>query len=218
MSTAETETAQYTLDKKPIGGPLTPIANSILVQVRSKDTESDGGIILPERSQEKPTEGVVVSMGPGKTHPETGVPVDLPCAVGDKVLYGKFDGTAVDYMGADHQFVRDQDILFVYSGEKMQPDTIKMIRDQLLVKVDPEETTTKSGLLLGNKEEDTGTGPTTGEVVATGPGRSSSDGNIVPMSVKTGDFVKFRAFAGSEVKLQGVDYRVMKVDEVLAKY
>lgn len=37
------------------------------------------------QSQEKPTEGVVVSMGPGKTHPETGVPVDLPCAVGDKV-------------------------------------------------------------------------------------------------------------------------------------
>lgn len=51
------------------------------------------------------------------------------------MLYGKFDGTAVDYMKADHQFVRDQDILFVYSGEKMQPDTIKMIRDQLLVKV-----------------------------------------------------------------------------------
>ena len=49
MSTAETETAQYTLDKKPIGGPLTPIANSILVKVRSKDAASDGGIILPEK-------------------------------------------------------------------------------------------------------------------------------------------------------------------------
>lgn len=51
------------------------------------------------------------------------------------MLYGKYDGTAADYMGVDHQFVRDQDILFVYSGERMQPDTIKMIRDQLLVKV-----------------------------------------------------------------------------------
>ncbi|CAM9581371.1 unnamed protein product, partial [Ectocarpus sp. 13 AM-2016] len=56
------------------------------------------------------------------------------------------------------------------------------------------------------------------KVVATGPGRSSSDGEIVPMSVATGDFVKFRPFAGSEVSLQGVDYRVMKVNEVLAKY
>lgn len=52
-----------------------------------------------------------------------------------QVLYGKYDGTAVDYMGVDHQFVRDQDILFVYSGERMEPDTIKMIRDQILVKV-----------------------------------------------------------------------------------
>ncbi|CAN0438175.1 unnamed protein product, partial [Ectocarpus fasciculatus] len=57
-----------------------------------------------------------------------------------------------------------------------------------------------------------------GKVVATGPGRSSSDGEIVPMSVATGELVKFRPFAGSEVSLQGVDYRVLKVDEVLAKY
>lgn len=52
-----------------------------------------------------------------------------------QVLYGKFDGTAVDYMGEDHQFVRDDNILFVYSGERMQPDTVKMIRDEILVKV-----------------------------------------------------------------------------------
>ena len=44
-----TKTAQYTLDKKAIGGPLTPISNSILVKVRSKDVTSGGGIILPEK-------------------------------------------------------------------------------------------------------------------------------------------------------------------------
>ncbi len=43
------------------------------------------------QSKEKPTEGVVIAMGPGKTHPETGVAVDLPCAVGDKVR-GDGDG------------------------------------------------------------------------------------------------------------------------------
>lgn len=52
-----------------------------------------------------------------------------------QVLYGKYDGTAVNYMGEDHQFIRDDNILFVYSGERMQPDTIKMIRDEILVKV-----------------------------------------------------------------------------------
>ena len=51
------------------------------------------------------------------------------------MLYGKFDGTAVDYMSEDHQFLRDDNILFVYAGERMEPDTIKMIRDEILVKV-----------------------------------------------------------------------------------
>ncbi|CAN0003006.1 unnamed protein product [Ascophyllum nodosum] len=157
-------------------------------------------------------------MGPGRTHPETGMPVPSPCAVGDKVLYGKYDGTAVDYMGEDHQFVRGQDILFVYAGERMQPDTIKMIRDEILVKVDPEATQSKSGLLLGNKEEDTGSGPSTGEVVAVGPGRTADTGDVVPMTVQTGDLIKFRDFAGSPVKMQGIDYRVMKIEEVLAKW
>lgn len=52
-----------------------------------------------------------------------------------QVLYGKFDGTAVNYNGEDHQFLRDDNILFVYAGERMEPDTIKMIRDEILVKV-----------------------------------------------------------------------------------
>lgn len=50
-------------------------------------------------------------------------------------MYGKYDGTEVKYMGKDYQFVRDDDLLFVYSGEKMKPDTIKMIRNEILVKV-----------------------------------------------------------------------------------
>lgn len=77
---------------------------------------------------------------------------------------------------------------------------------------------TKSGLLFAAKEENTGTGPTTGEVVAVGPGRMSSRGELVPMTIQTGDLIKFRDFAGSEVKLQGVDYRVMKIGEILAKW
>lgn len=51
------------------------------------------------------------------------------------MLYGKYDGTAVNYMDGDHQFIRDENILFVYAGEKMEPATIKMIRDEILVKV-----------------------------------------------------------------------------------
>lgn len=56
------------------------------------------------------------------------------------------------------------------------------------------------------------------QVVAVGPGRTSASGEVVPMTVATGDLIKFRNFAGSEVSLQGVDYRVMKIGEVLAKW
>jgi Chaperonin 10 Kd subunit len=72
----------------------------------------------------------------------------MPCSVGDKVLYGKYDGTAVKYDGKEHQFIRDSDILFVYDGEKMSPDSIKMIRDQILVEV----RTSGTALLLHNNQ------------------------------------------------------------------
>lgn len=51
------------------------------------------------------------------------------------MLYGRYDGTAVRYNGVDHQFIRDENVLFVYDGERMEAGTIKMIRDQVLVKV-----------------------------------------------------------------------------------
>lgn len=64
-------------------------------EMRARTTTTHASFLCPTdiQSQTKPTEGVVVSMGPGKTHPETGVPVDLPCAVGDKV---RFDWTRLD--------------------------------------------------------------------------------------------------------------------------
>ncbi|CAM9308173.1 unnamed protein product, partial [Choristocarpus tenellus] len=92
-------------------------------------------LCFSSQAQERPTEGVVVAMGPGRKHEETGAPIPLPCSIGDKVLYGEFDGTAVNYMNTDYQFVRDNNILFVYSGEQMDLSTIKMIRDEILVKV-----------------------------------------------------------------------------------
>lgn len=56
------------------------------------------------------------------------------------------------------------------------------------------------------------------QVVAIGPGRTSADGEVVPMTVAKGDFIKFRNFAGSELSMQGVGYRVMTIGEILAKW
>ncbi|CAM9757592.1 unnamed protein product [Discosporangium mesarthrocarpum] len=218
MVSMETETATYLLDGKAIGGPLTPISNSILVRVRDADKTTSSGIILPESSIGKPTEGEVIAMGPGRTHMETGVTIPFPCSIGDKVLYGTYDGTAANYMNADHQFIRDENVLFVYSGERMTPDSIKMIRDEILVKVEEEESTTAGGLVLVQQDSESGNKPSTGEVIAVGPGRMSSNGETVPMDVEVGDMIKFRSFAGSEVTMEDVDYRVIKMAEVLVKW
>ena len=62
--------------------------------IKSKDTltATDGGILLPDQSKERPTEGLVVASGPGKVHPFTGVRIHNPIKEGVSVLYGKFDG------------------------------------------------------------------------------------------------------------------------------
>ena len=98
----------YTLDDAPIGGPLEPVANYILVKIDDGIDATKGGVFLPDQAKEK-LAGIVVAAGEGKSHPDTGVVIPNPVGEGDRVLYGKFDGIA--YCGEDHQLIRDDDIL-----------------------------------------------------------------------------------------------------------
>ena len=63
-----------------------------MLQVRAAEEETAGGVFLPDKAQEKPTEGVVAGLGPGRIHPETGVVIPIPVEQGEHVLYGKYDG------------------------------------------------------------------------------------------------------------------------------
>ena len=88
-------TGAHSLQGKPIDGPLEPLSNFVLVKVREAAAQTLGGVVLPDQAKEKPTEGTVVACGPGKVHLDTGVKIDMPMSVGDRVLYGKFDGSKV---------------------------------------------------------------------------------------------------------------------------
>lgn len=89
MSTATT------LEGRPITGPIKPMSNFVLVKVREAAAQTLGGVVLPDQAKEKPTEGIVMEVGPGRLHPETNVLID-PCVEnGQSVLYGKFDGSKV---------------------------------------------------------------------------------------------------------------------------
>ena len=106
----------YTLDDAPIGGPLEPVANYILVKIDDGIDATKGGVFLPDQAKEKPSAGIVVAAGEGKSHPDTGVVIPNPVGEGDRVLYGKFDGTSVKYCGEDHQLIKDDGALAASRG------------------------------------------------------------------------------------------------------
>ena len=78
-----------------------------------------GGILLPDQSKTRPSEGIVLSAGPGRRHPHTGVLIPNACKEGDSVLYGKFDGTKINYNDEDCNLIRDDDVIMIYEGASM---------------------------------------------------------------------------------------------------
>ena len=89
---------------------------------------------------------------------------------------------------------------------------IKPLADRIVIKMTEAEETTKSGIILtGNAKEK----PQVAEVVAVGEG-AYVDGKLVPMKLKVGDKCLISKYAGTEVKLDGVEYTILKESDVLA--
>jgi len=173
--------------------------------------------LIVTKAKIKKTEGSVISVGPGKTHPESGLLIPMPVSEGEGVIYGKYDGTELDYEGGKHTLIRDDDILVKFSGDKPTLETTDVIRDNILVKVEDSEEETASGLLITATSQK-GAKPSTGEVVKLGPGRMASNGEIMAIDIDLGDMVKFRDFAATEVNIEGKEFAVIKMTDILAKF
>ncbi len=92
---------------------------------------------------------------------------------------------------------------------------LKPLGDRVVLKVLEQEEKTESGIVLPDKARER---PQEGEVKAVGPGRVLDDGTRVPMEVNEGDKVVFSKFAGSEVKVDGEEYLIVRQDDILAVY
>lgn len=156
-------------------------------------------------------------MGPGKTHQESGLLFPMPVVPGEGVVYGKYDGTEIDYEGDRHTLIRDDDILVKFTGDKLTLETADVVSDNVLVKVEDNEEETASGLVIAATAKKGGK-PSTGTVVKVGPGRMASNGEIMTVDISVGDMVKFRDFAGNEVDIEGGEYSVVKMTDILAKF
>jgi chaperonin GroES len=94
----------------------------------------------------------------------------------------------------------------------MQLMNLRPMQDRIIVKRVEEETKTAGGILIPDTAKEK---PQQGEVVAVGKGKVTEDGKVIPMDVKAGDRVLFGKYAGTEVKLDGQDYLIMREDDIL---
>ena len=216
-TTTRTQLFATTLEGRKIKGDVKPLNNFLLVKKAEAQEQTEGGILLTGKAKIVKTEGTVAAVGPGRTHPDSGKVFDMPVDVGDGVVYGKYDGTEVDIDGAKHTLIRDDDILIKFTGGELTLDSVEVVRDNVLVFVEQSDVSTEGGILIAQTSK-TESRPSTGEVVKVGPGRMASNGELMEMEVSPGDMVKFRDYAGNEVEIEGKEYSVGKMADILAKF
>ncbi len=91
-----------------------PLADRVVVKPLEESEQMRGGLYIPDTAKEKPSQGEVVAVGPGKVSDE-GARLEMDVKVGDKVLYGKYSGTDVTLDGEEYLILRESDILAIVS-------------------------------------------------------------------------------------------------------
>jgi chaperonin GroES len=89
---------------------IRPLSDRVLVLRIDEEEKTAGGIIIPDTAKEKPQEGKVVAVGPGKLD-ENGKLIPLEVKKDDRVLFGKYAGTDIKIEGVEHIIMREDDIL-----------------------------------------------------------------------------------------------------------
>ena len=89
-----------------------PLADRILIRRLEEEEVKRGGIIIPDTAKEKPQEGEVVAVGPGRTN-DDGKHIPLEVKTGDRILIGKYSGTDVKIEGDEYVILREDDVLAI---------------------------------------------------------------------------------------------------------
>ena len=90
---------------------VTPLSDRVVVRALEETEQMRGGLFIPDTAKEKPMQGEVIAVGPGRYEKDKRVPMELK--VGDKVLYGKYSGTEVTIDSEQLLILREADVLAV---------------------------------------------------------------------------------------------------------
>ena len=94
---------------------LKPLGDRLVVEPKEREEMTASGLILPETAKEKPQEGEVIAVGPGRRD-DDGKRVAMDVAVGDRVLYAKYGGTEVKIDGKKLLILKESDVLAIVEG------------------------------------------------------------------------------------------------------
>ena len=93
---------------------IKPLEDKILVQANEAETTTASGLVIPDTAKEKPQEGTVVAVGPGRVN-DNGDRVPVDVNEGDVVIYSKYGGTEIKYSGEEYLILSARDVLAVVS-------------------------------------------------------------------------------------------------------
>ena len=91
---------------------IKPMADRVVVEPLEETEEMRGGLYIPDTAKEKPQQGTVIAVGPGRRS-DQGELIEVELKEGDRILYGKYSGTEVTVDGSEYLIVRESDVLAV---------------------------------------------------------------------------------------------------------
>ena len=91
---------------------IKPLEDKIVVQTSEAETTTASGIVIPDTAKEKPQEGKVLAVGPGRIN-DTGTRIPMDVSVGDVVIYTKYGATEIKYNGEEYLILSARDVLAV---------------------------------------------------------------------------------------------------------
>jgi chaperonin GroES len=92
---------------------LQPLDDRIVVRTLEAEERTASGLVIPDTAKEKPQQGEVLAVGPGKRSEQTGEVIPLDVKVGDKVVYSKYGGTEINVGGEDLLILSSRDVLAI---------------------------------------------------------------------------------------------------------
>ena len=92
---------------------LKPLDDRIVVRPAEAETQTASGLVIPDTAKEKPQQGEVLAVGPGKRSDNTGELIEVGISVGDTVLYSKYGGTEIQSDGEDLLVLNSRDVLAI---------------------------------------------------------------------------------------------------------